>query len=176
MMMFARRSALAVLAAFALLGAVFVAPAPVLASGPTGASQSATPHVATTTTCHTRGCDGQDPYATRCSADSVVVNSAPIRGMLTQAIYLYWSRACQSNWVAVYTDPDYVVSGWTEVDVYGTDPAAGQGDYSALAAFGCNCTGHHIWGNLIYSPGCARGHAYNSDGAYDAWIVQQGCP
>jgi hypothetical protein len=97
-------------------------------------------------------------------------------------IDLDWSQACQSNWTEVFNNTG-PFSGFTEVDVYGTDPAAGGGNYSAFVAFGCNCAGQHIfqsiygiWGNLVYSPGCAKGEAYNYTMGFDYLIYQPGCP
>src|SRR5215472_553593 len=160
-----------------LIGGIFFAPAPAALAG---------------TTCSGTGCNGQDPVQTGCGNiyagpwdDAQRVSD--LEGMYdlnTGAqvgwIWLDYSAACGTNWIEGYfsdgnpNDGSYVV---TRVEgTYGNSGLYGYGPVD----FYYYGTGHKIWGNMIYSPGCAWGLIDRHNTDYSIHIggqaVQPGCP
>jgi hypothetical protein len=145
------------------------------AVGSTGAQSlhsGAAPHVANAS-CNLRGCDGQDPYATGCDGSSSMIAATPNYPAAPGTI-LYWSSACHTNWAAVYSSVDFGGS-YVDVDVQGTDPLAGSGKYNVDVNFNCYCYGTFVWGNMVYSPGCARAYGYSSLYGGMGSVYQPGC-
>lgn len=126
--------------------------------------------------CSANGCSGQDPYSTGCNNGDSVAGTAAIFDKVGQTVgevRLYWSSACQSNWGQAYfndgnppsTPPvDVKVFGSSTSGTYDTGPI----DFYTMAS------GSPVWGNMVYSPGCA--YATVTRGEDTGTAVQQGCP
>jgi Protein of unknown function (DUF2690) len=123
-------------------------------------------------------CNGLDPYASHCSNDASVAGSSPLvdsRGTTLGTVKLYFSPACQSGWGQVdFNDGNPPTTPPVTVTVIGTDGAS-PGNYdSHPVEYVTTGSGSPVWGNMVYSPGCAV--AYVSRGDASGKAVQSGCP
>jgi hypothetical protein len=135
---------------------------------------SVTPAVAAT--CSGPSCTSQDPYVTQCNAGDSIAGATAIvdaAGQTFGRLVLYWSPACQTNWGQAYFDDGNPPSTPpVDVRVFGSSSSAtydtGPVDFSTTAS------GSPVWGNMVYSPGCA--YATVTRGGQTGTAVQQGCP
>lgn len=121
---------------------------------------------------------GQDPYATGCNRDQQVAGSSEISddyGGSFGTIYLMWSPQCQTNWgIAYFNDGNTSSDPAVDIAVSGTDPAVSQWNYNNSIDYVTTAPGSPVWGNMVYSPGCAKAHVFF--GAARGLAVQGGCP
>jgi hypothetical protein len=97
-------------------------------------------------------CDYQDPAQTTCAQDGSFVASAPVtaNGVSYGTIELRWSNRCQTNWARLWLNNPNNPNGWVRyVAVTRKDPRA-------TAEYRYYGSGSPIYGNMLYSPGCAR--------------------
>jgi len=122
-----------------------------------GAGQASAAPVGITATCSGYGCDYQDPAATGCSAGSNNTASAAVTagGVTYGTVELRWSPTCQTNWsrLTINAGGSNPNGYWRGVDVYRQSPAAS-------AFFDYYGAGSPVFGNMLYSPGCAKAIAY----------------
>lgn len=98
--------------------------------------------------------DGQDPYATGCASGSYVVQSATRNiidtesGSVVGRIEIHWSPTCQTNWGEAF----WSASDAGSLNVTITVVRVSDG---LRESYHFNGSGSHVWGNMVYSPGCA---------------------
>jgi Protein of unknown function (DUF2690) len=131
-----------------LVGALTLA----LGIGVAGSVVSAT--VAHAATCPPAGyqCDHQDPAVTHCADDGSFVARAPVvaNGVGYGTIELRWSNRCQSNWARLWLNNPNNPNQWVRyLSVTRKDPHG----YDEFRYYG---NGSPIYGNMMYSPGCAK--------------------
>jgi hypothetical protein len=125
-----------------------------------------------------RALNGPDPYATGCNGDQQVAGSGTISDYYDHTfgtIYLMWSPRCQTNWgIAYFDDGNPSSDPVVDVAVAGTDPAVSEWNYNNPVDYRTSAPGSPVWGNMAYSPGCAKAHVFF--GAAVGIAVQDGCP
>jgi len=97
-------------------------------------------------------CDHQDPVATHCADDASFVASAPVTssGVSYGTIELRWSNRCQTNWARLWLNNPSNPNGWVRyLSITRQNPHA----YDEFRYYG---NGSPIYGNMMYSPGCAK--------------------
>jgi hypothetical protein len=128
--------------------------------------------------CSGLACTGQDPYATGCQSDASVAGSSAIvdgTGRTLGTLKLYWSHTCQTNWgAASFDDGNPASTPPVDIKVFGTDASAPTPYNIQPVDFPTTGAGSPVWGNMIYSPGCAYATVTRGDAAGTA--VQEGCP
>jgi hypothetical protein len=140
-----------------------------------GAGQAGAAPIGATATCSGYGCDYQDPIATGCSAGANNTASAAVTygGVNYGTVELRWSPTCQSNWsrLTINAGSSNPNGYWRGVDVYRQSPYA-------LAYFDYYGTGSQVYGNMLYSPGCAKATAYlqiSASATATGVALQPGC-
>jgi hypothetical protein len=163
---------------------------PVVLAG--GIVSASAPRAFADTTCSGTGCNGLDPVQTGCGNlyagpwddKQRVSNLMTMHDLNTGAevgrVWLDYSAACGTNWIEGWfedgnpDDGSYVVA-----EVQGTYGNSGLYGYGPVDFYYYG-TGHNIWGNMIYSPGCAKGLIDRHNNDYSIHIggeaVQVGCP
>jgi hypothetical protein len=135
----------------------------------------ADPAAASAATCTGSACTNQDPYVTGCDIGDSVAGSAPIvdsSGATIGEIKLYWSPACESNWgQAYFNDGNPANTPPVTISVQGSSPG-GRYDVGSTP-FTSTGSGSPVWGNMVYSPGCAYTTA--TRGTASGTAVQAGC-
>lgn|SRR5262245_8093010 len=157
----------------------------------TGLLAAFAPAASAGVTCSGTGCNGLDPVETGCGdvyrgpwddqqRVSDLQNMYDINtGAVVGRVWLDYSAACGTNWIEGYfndgnpNDGSFVLArvvGTYNSGLYGYGPVD----------FWYYGTGHGIWGNMIYSPGCAFGIIDRHNNDYSIHIggqaVQGGCP
>lgn len=139
--------------------------------------------------------NGTDPYQTGCARGATVAGSGPITDNIHPPlgrIYLMWSPRCQTNWgIAYFNDGNKASDPPVYIAVWGTDPSqpdtappAGPGPYPPnlynvyegwpSSGVPYSGVGSPVWGNQVFSPGCAGGIVYWGEAVGIA--TQYGCP
>jgi hypothetical protein len=131
---------------------------------------------ASAASCSGSACTGQDPYATACNVGDSIAGSAAIvdgAGATIGELKLYWSAQCQTNWgQAYFNDGNPASTPPVTVSVEGSSSSATYD--SGSVPFTYTGSGSPVWGNMVYSPGCA--YATVTRGDASATAVQIGCP
>jgi hypothetical protein len=126
--------------------------------------------------CSGSSCTGQDPYATRCNIRDSVAGSAAIldrAGRPIGQIRLYWSSACQANWgQAYFNDGNPASTPPVDIKVVGSSSSAAYD--TGLVDFTYTSSGSPVWGDMVYSPGCAYATVARGDATGQA--IQARCP
>lgn len=125
--------------------------------------------------------NGSDPYRTGCARGATVAGSDVIRNYTTNqvvgSVYLMWSPRCQTNWgIAYFNDGNKATDPPVDILVFGTDPTQpdGEDDYNVDADYYTTMAGSPIWGNQVFSPGCAE--VWVTWGNAGGLAIQKGCP
>jgi hypothetical protein len=141
--------------------------------GPGGSSGGGGPPP---TKCSGFNCTGQDPEQTACASDATTAGSEPIidgSGQTIGELELRWSPTCQANWGrAIFSDGNPPSTPPVDVQVIGSRATSAYDE--SPVAFYTTGSGSPVYGNMIYSPGCA--YAAVTRGDASAVAVQQGCP
>jgi Protein of unknown function (DUF2690) len=134
--------------------------------------------------------DGQDPYATGCNVGAYVISQATIHSNAFNldygTAYLWWSPACQTNWVSATVSRG---GGWAiETDMYRQNPSHWElYTWNASLNTGNLAPGDRSWSNMVYAPtSCVLGDVNTyyptpypsqtwSDSEGSATVVQPGC-
>jgi hypothetical protein len=125
--------------------------------------------------CSEHGCNGADPYGTGCASGAYSAGHTddvdPTTGAAVH-VDLMWSPSCQTNWgVASFDDGN---PSWTQpvdIRVLGTD---GPTPLNEFADYTYTGSGSPVWGNMVYSPGCAQ--VWVTRGSFSTVAVENGCP
>jgi hypothetical protein len=124
-----------------------------------------------------RSLNGQDPYATGCNRDQQIAGRGTIDdyyGHTFGTIDLMWSPRCQTNWgIAYFNDGNPSSDPAVDIAVDGTDSAISPWLYNNPINYSTTAPGSPVWGNMAYSPGCAKAHVFF--GEADGLAVQYGC-
>jgi hypothetical protein len=129
--------------------------------------------------CSGQSCNGADPYVMGCANDANSAGHTDYYDGSTGAyvhVDLMWSPSCQTNWgVASFDDGN---PSWTQpvyIVVVGTDPTNGPNNYNTYPYdYQYAGSGSPVWGNMVYSPGCAFTSV--TRGNFGGTAVERGCP
>ncbi len=134
------------------------------------------PPSASAASCAGTACNGADPYASGCGSGATVAGDAPIvdgQGRQIGDLKLFFSPSCQTNWGQAYFS-DGNPASTPPVDVTVVGSSAGSAYNQGPVDFTYTGSGSPVWGNMVYSPGCA--YATVTRGDAHARTVQNGCP